>query len=107
MKDYPYGSQSEKKSEDIIIPVKLFDLGSGIIWWLAEYDPETKCAFGYVTGFYYDEWGTVSLEEMEELELEVKIQNLGIIGKTPRIEVDGYFKAKKFPDLPFHKESSY
>jgi len=26
MKDYPYGSQSEKEAKDIVIPVKLFDL---------------------------------------------------------------------------------
>lgn len=56
MKDYPYGSQSEKESKDIVIPVKLFDLGSSINWRLSEYDPESKVAFGYVTGFYYDEW---------------------------------------------------
>ena len=56
MKDYPYGSQMEKESKDIVIPVKLFDLGSTIKWWLSEYDPESKVAFGYVTGFYEDEW---------------------------------------------------
>jgi hypothetical protein len=26
MKDYPYNSQSEKNSEDVVIPVKLFDI---------------------------------------------------------------------------------
>ncbi|CAG1022475.1 hypothetical protein DOJK_01700 [Patescibacteria group bacterium] len=79
MKAYPYGCQSEKEGKDIIIPVKLFDIGSGITWWLSEYDPEAKIAFCYVTGFYFDEWGTVSLEELEDLELEIEIRNLGKI----------------------------
>jgi len=42
MKDYPYGCQSEKYSKDIVVAVKLFDLGSGINWWLSEYDPVNK-----------------------------------------------------------------
>ena len=42
MKDYPYGCQSEKYSKDIVVVVKLFDLGSSINWWLSEYDPVNK-----------------------------------------------------------------
>ena len=106
MKDYPYGSQSDREGKDIVVTVKLFDLWSSINWWLTEYDPETKVAFGYVTGFYEDEWGTVSLEELEELELVIEIKNLGRIGKTPRIEIDKYFTPVKFTELPFHKEHS-
>ncbi len=49
MKKYPYGCQSEKYSKDIVIAVKLFDLGSSINWWLSEYDPVNKIGFGYVT----------------------------------------------------------
>jgi hypothetical protein len=45
MKDYPYGSQSDRGVEDTVVSVKLFDLGSTINWWLTEYDPETKVAF--------------------------------------------------------------
>jgi hypothetical protein len=107
MKDYPYRSQSEKETKDIMIPVKLFDAGGTIRWWLAEYDPESKVAFGYVTGFFEDEWGTVSLEELEELEMFVKIEGIGDIGSIPRVEVDEYFEATKFPDLPFHTGSSH
>lgn len=107
MKAYPYGSQSAKDSGDIIIPVKLFDLWSTIKWWLAEYDPENKIAFGYVTGFFEDEWGAVSLEELESLNLAIEIINFGKVWNTPRIEVDRYFKPTRFPDLPFQKESSH
>lgn len=107
MKAYPYGCQSEKEGKDIVIPVKLFDIGSGITWWLSEYDPEDKIAFCYVTGFFEDEWGTVSLEELESLEFEVQIRNLGTVWKTPRVEVDKFFKPTKFLDLPFHNENTY
>ncbi len=56
MKDYPYRSQEEKESSDVIISVKLFDCFSSITWWLSEYDSENRIAFGFVTGFYEDEW---------------------------------------------------
>ena len=49
MKDYPYGSQMEKESKDIVIPVKVVDSRTGIVWWLSEYDPKSKVAFCYVT----------------------------------------------------------
>ena len=79
MKDYPYNCQSEKNSEDIVIPVKLFDIWSSINWWLSEYDPVHKVAFGYVTGFYEDEWWSVYLVELESLEMNIEIlQEFGI-----------------------------
>lgn len=77
MKDYPWGSQAKKGSSDIIIPVKLFDNAGTIRWWLAEYDPELKIAFGYVTGFWEDEWGDISLEELEDLETIIRFQGMG------------------------------
>jgi hypothetical protein len=107
MKDYPYGCQNEKESKDIVIPVKLFDLGWTINWWLSEYDPESKVAFWYVTGFYEDEWGTVSLEELEDLELAIDISNFGNLWKIPRIEIDKHFKPTKFLELPFNKGHSH
>lgn len=79
MKDYPYGYQSDKKTCDVVIPVKLFDLGSSICWWLAEYDPESKIAFGYVTGFYEDEWGDVFIPELEELKIDISVQGIGTV----------------------------
>lgn len=106
MKGYPYGSQMEKDSKDMVIPVKLFDLGSTITWWLSEYDPESKVALAYVTGFVEDEWGTVSLEELEDLEL-VEFEDFWKISATPRVEIDNHFKPTKFPELPFNKENSH
>lgn len=106
MKDYPYRSQFPENTDDIVIPVKLFDNAGTIRWWLAEYDPEAKIAFGYVTGFWEDEWGDVSLEELEGLETIIKFQGMGEVWAIPRVEVDEYFTPTKFPDLPFHKEST-
>jgi hypothetical protein len=105
MKDYPYRSQMEKEREDIVIPVRLFDIWGTINWWLSEYDPQSKVAFGYVTGFYEDEWGTVSLEELEDLEL-IEFEDFWKISATPRVELDNNFEPTKFPDLPFNKERS-
>jgi hypothetical protein len=41
----------------------------------------SRIAFGYVTGLAFDEWGTVSIDEL------MALRWLGI----PRIEIDRYF----------------
>jgi hypothetical protein len=88
LKDYPLYSQ-EKANENPMILAKLFNsMGSGT-WWLSEYNPETHIAFGYVTGMDYDEWGYVSLDEMEEVR---------ILGRCP-IEVDLQFTPCQFKEL--------
>jgi len=102
MQKFPYGCQSEKSSGQVFISVKLFDLWSSINWWLSEYDPKDKVAFWYVTGFYEDEWGSVSLEELESLDVPISIQNVGEFGSIPRIELDKFFKPTKFKNLPFN-----
>jgi hypothetical protein len=106
MKDYPWGSQAKKGSSDIVIPVKLFDNAGTIRWWLAEYDPELKIAFGYVTGFFEDEWGNISIEELEDLELVLDCDGFKEARAIPRIELDEFFEPTKFSDLQFHKEST-
>lgn len=99
MKDYPYGSQMNKDSKNIVIPVKLLDIESWIKWRLSEYDPVSKIAFCYVTWFYEDEWWTVSIEELEKIRFRFDTN-------ICRIEIDKNFKKSKFPDLPFNKRSS-
>lgn len=111
MKNYPYGSQMEKESKDIVIPVKLFDLWSSINWRLSEYDPKSKIAFWYVTGFIEDEWGTVSIDELEDMDLPIELHNADTLDMLSlwaiaRIELDKNFEPTKFPDLPFNKRSS-
>ena len=77
-----------------------------ITWRLSEYDPESKVAFWYVTGFYEDEWGTVSIEELEELELVIDIEDFWKIWKIPREEIDKSHTRTKFKDLHFNKDNS-
>ena len=65
-KEYPLYSQ-EHESDPIVI-CKLFDPCGSATWYLTEYDPVDKRAFGYVTGLQVDEFGYVSLEELESIE---------------------------------------
>jgi hypothetical protein len=51
---------------------------------VTEYDPQTRIAFGYVTGLAEDEWGYISIEELTGLRW------MGI----PRIELDLHFEPK-------------
>jgi hypothetical protein len=61
LKDYPLYSQ-EHESDPLII-VKLFDPVGSATWYLTEYDPVEKIAFGYV-GLQVDGFGYVSLIEL-------------------------------------------
>ena len=80
-KDYPMRSQ--EKAEDPLVVAKLFDVAGSATWYLTEYDPVEKQAFGYVTGLMEDEWGYVYIPELEDLEHPTF--------KIPRIERDLYF----------------
>lgn len=92
-KPYPFYSQEQNK--DPLIIAKLFDTFGSATWFLTEYSSEENNAFGYVTGLSHDEWGYVSLTELEN----INHQTLGI----PRIERDLYFTQVKFSCLGFSK----
>ncbi|MEQ9263280.1 MAG: DUF2958 domain-containing protein [Owenweeksia sp.] len=81
------GDQSEESNPLVI--AKFFNpCGSGT-WYATEYDPETRIFFGYVTRLQFDEWGSFSLDELQELKLP-----LGL-----KIERDLWFKEKPFSEL--------
>ena len=61
------GDQSESK--DPLFIAKFFNPVGSQTWYASEYNPETKICYGYVTGMYADEWGTFSLNELEDLKL--------------------------------------
>jgi hypothetical protein len=82
-KDYPLYSQEDAK--DPLVVAKLFDPTGSATWYLTEYDPVEKIAFGYVTGMAADEFGYTSLTELESIK-----GPLGI-----GIEQDLYFKQKR------------
>jgi hypothetical protein len=86
-KDYPLYSQEHV--EDKLVIAKLFDIAGNATWYLTEFDPEQKNAFGYVTGMSCDEWGYIHIPELE------KIKHLSI----PRIERDLYFNQKPISEF--------
>jgi hypothetical protein len=65
-KDYPLYSQ-EHESDPLVV-AKLFDPCGSATWFLLEYDPVERIAFGYVTGMTADEYGYTSLIELESIE---------------------------------------
>ena len=85
-KDYPLYSQEHEK--DPLVIAKLFDPTGSASWFLLEYDPVEKLAFGYVTGMTADELGYISLTEMESIS-----GPLGI-----GIEQDMYFQQKRLSE---------
>jgi hypothetical protein len=58
-----------KKPEEIKVPLKLFNPCGSQSWFITEYDPETKIAYGYVTGMQVNEFGYISIEELEAIKL--------------------------------------
>lgn len=87
LRAFPLHSQEDRG--DPIVHCKLFHpYGSGT-WYLTEYDG-TDIAFGFVTGLGADEWGYVSISELEALHL---------CGSVPRIECDLLFSPIAFSKL--------
>lgn len=58
------GSTSEIR--DPIVQVKWFTPDSNWTWWVIEYDPESRIAYGLVDGLE-QEFGTFYLDEVEEI----------------------------------------
>ncbi|MBT4089587.1 MAG: DUF2958 domain-containing protein [Bacteroidetes bacterium] len=86
-KDYPLYSQEEVK--DPLVIAKLFDPCGSASWFLTEYDPVEKIAFSWVQGLQEDEFGYISLTEIESVK-----GPLGI-----GIEQDLYFKQKRLSEV--------
>lgn len=57
----------EVKIDDKILRARFYEPNSGFVWYLTEYDPDEKIAFGYVKGLADSEWGYFSLSEMQEI----------------------------------------
>ena len=60
---------SEMSAENVKVPLKLFNPCGAQSWFITEYDPETREAFGYVTGMGSDELGYISMNEVESVRL--------------------------------------
>ena len=97
-KDLPvhklYG-QNKTSIDETIVWVKLFSPGSWT-WYITEYDPEDRIAFGYVMGFE-NEWGYISIGEMDEMNRSWKSSLTGL--SCTFVERDLHFKPITFGDL--------
>lgn len=91
------GSQEDIPLADNIIIAKLFNPTGGGTWFLANYNPETKIAFGYASifGDHCDEWGDIYIPELEEYKGRM---GLGI-------ERDLYWKEKTAKEIDIIKKS--
>jgi len=84
--NYPLYAQENEK--DPLVVAKFFDPCGSATWWLTEYDPKERIAFGFVTGLTADEFGYTSLTELEEIKRPY--------GLT--IERDLYFQQKRLSE---------
>lgn len=60
--------------EDPIVVAKYFNPYGRSTWYATEFDPESRCFFGYVVGEWTeqeDEWGYFNLDELEQLRVKV------------------------------------
>ena len=57
----------QEQVKDPIVVAKFFNPSGAGTWYATEYDAESRCFFGYVSlfGDHNDEWGSFSLEELE------------------------------------------
>ena len=60
------GSQEQEKNPLVI--AKFFNPAGAGTWYATEYDPEARTFFGYASifGDHNDEWGSFSLDELEQ-----------------------------------------
>lgn len=86
LKEYPLYAQ--EGLDDPIVSCKLFAIAGAATWYLTEWDGVDVC-FGYVTGLGHNEWGYVSLGELEALRY----------GCIPLIECDIHFTPCPFSSL--------
>lgn len=81
------GNQRENDNPTVV--AKFFDPTGSATWYATEYDPETNICMGYVTGLGFDEWGSFSINELENVQLPLGLS----------IERDLYFAEIPFADM--------
>jgi len=89
-KKYPLSSQEDTPLNKKVVLVKLFNAFGSWNWYITEYEPEQKIAFGYVEWLVSDpicdEWGSFSITELSQYSFLW----------CPAIEVDLHFEEKIF-----------
>lgn len=81
----------QEDSSDPLVIAKFFNPCGAGTWYATEYDPNDKIFFGFVSifGDWNDEWGSFSLEELEDYRVKF---GLGI-------ERDLYFGEKRISEV--------
>ena len=82
---------SQENDPDPIVIAKFFSPVGAATWWCTEYYPEDRVFFGYATlgmGDECDEWGYVSLDELQSIKLPFGL----------RIERDMYCGEKRISE---------
>ena len=84
---------------------KFFHPWFGGTWFATEYDPKTRCFFGFVTGVGRpedDEWGYFSLDELEDLKIHGCPTERDLYFGNPHIsdvkeikKIEGFHKARE------------
>jgi len=87
------GSQDGKGGEALVI-AKFFTCFSSWTWYATEYDPATRCFFGWVEGVE-PELGYFSLDEFEDLNRQPGLH---------KIERDLYWTEKPLKDIASYAE---
>ena len=88
-KNYP--TRSQENATDPLVIAKLFDNSGTAIWFLLDYNPQHKISTCYVVGMVQDEPGSVSIEDLEKIQIS-------IFGGA-RIEQDFFFEQKPLSEI--------
>ena len=86
-------SNEHKKASDVIVHVKLFV--SSATWYITEYNPDEKLAFGFVNlgDAEMAELGYISITELEQLEVPVNVRHGNQVMRvgSSKVERDRFF----------------
>lgn len=89
-----------RQGENPLVIAKFFDPFGSATWYATEYDAETNICYGYVTGLVEDEWGSFSINELEDYSREIKMTILGKeVTTTGKLERDLHFKETRFNNI--------
>lgn len=86
------GRQESVPFEDKLVIAKYFNPYGRWTYYATEFDPETRCFFGYADGVDFPEWGYTSLDEIEQTGIRVA-------GYLLPLERDCFFQECKFSEV--------
>ena len=97
MGEIPKESQGYIKQSERMVYARLYDIFGWQTWWLLEYDPKTKNAYGFTkTKYWLKGWVTENIFELEVFKGAWR----------SLIELDEFFKPTKFKNLPWYKKGT-